>query len=259
LDSFVDEQRKTVVFVSNDVLLKSLQRDSPAIAQHFDTTFEPELKLFNEEFCKIVAILFRATRLDDSIQPPELRNAMLFLLWNATQSLVAAIELLRRGFTLQPGILIRALIEQLTTVCHLGLHRDALKALQSGKLSSTDTLGAAKKIIPMFGHLYGLFSNTFAHVSHLHLSLNLVAPYKRDDRALLANLTFIRFALWTTYVVTELACFPHVAQPRYWKRGAQTPEGTQYPFEPSEAEQRWMRTFLSQDLVGQQVHGTGNT
>ena len=167
------------------------------------------------------------------------------LLFNAAQSFVAAFDALRHGFRLQPGTLIRGLIENLTTVCHLGQHPGDLAALTQGRLDSTKTLSAAKKIIPVFGQLYGLFSTGFVHVSHGHLGLNPVVRCSRHDGAVRANLSFLRSALWLLYVVTELAFFPHVTTPRYWRR-VEHPEGKPaYEYAASATEDEWRMRFLS--------------
>ena len=249
LDAFLDEQQKNVVVVSNDFLLVSLQRDSPKISEDFDRQFEAELRLFNEEFCKVMNILIHELHLDTVIATPELRSALVFLLTNAAQTFVAALDLLRHGHRLQPGILIRGLIEQLTTICHLIQKPEDLQALKSHKLGSADTIGSAKKLIPIFGSMYGLFSNSFALISQLHLSLNPVVPYTRDDETLRVNFSFLRLAVWFLYVVAEITFYQQVQRPRYWTslgRGG-------YQYNPDAAEQAWMDTFLSEDLVGHRV------
>jgi hypothetical protein len=245
LDAFVDLERKRNVVITNDVLIKSLQRDCPDIADAFDTDFANEIKDLNALFSETMAILIRAWHFDKTVQPPALRNAFFYLLMNAGQSFVAALDLLRHGFRLQPGILIRGLIENLTTVCHLGQRPQDLRRLQDGSLSSTNTLAAAKKVIPIFGQLYGVFSDSFVHIGQNHLTFNPVVRCSPDDEAVQANLSFLRMSAWLLYAVTELAFFPHVTNPRYW-REVDNPEGkAEYSYAPTDKEEKWRMDFLT--------------
>ena len=245
LDAFLDHERKVAVVVSNDFLIQTLRRDCPEIANHFDEDFAEELQELNDQFCQVMAIWIRAWHLDKAVQPPEVRMAIFLLLSNAAQTFIAALELLRHGFRLQPGILIRGLIENLTTVCHLGQRPQDLAAIQSGKLSSTDTLAAAKRVIPIFGPLYGLFSDTFVHVSQCHFDFNPVVRCSATDEAVTANFSFLRMGVWLLYVVIELAFFPEVDRHRYWHVVDHPAGRAAYVYRPSDEEEKWRVEFLS--------------
>ena len=70
-----------------------------------------------------------------------------------------------------------------------------------------------------------------------------VAP--PDDEAVRANFSCLRMSVWLLYVVTELAFFPEVANPRYW-RAVDHPEGkAAYSYHPSDEEEEWRERFLS--------------
>jgi hypothetical protein len=245
LDAFVDRERKRSVVIANDFLMTSLQRDCPAIAKAFDEDFADEIKELNAVFSPVMGILIRAIHFDKTVQPPELRNVFFFLLQNAANTFVASFDLLRHGFRLQPGILIRGLIENLTTVCHLGQNPKDLERLQKGSFDSTTTLAAAKKVLPLFGPLYGVFSDSFAHISFNHLDLNPVVRCAPDDEAVQANFSFHRIAVWLLYVIAELTFFPEVEKPRYWREVENPERKPIYSYAPSDEEDRWREEFLT--------------
>jgi len=178
---------------------------------------------------------------------PNLQLIFVFLMMNATTSFLAAMDLTRRGFRLQPGIIIRNIIETLTTVCHLGQHYEDLEKIQKGEFNPTKTLASAKNVIPWFGYMYGLFSVKFAHISNLHQIFNPLVPYKeRGEDALDTNVFFLRLALWMIYVVAEVSFYPSIPQHRYWEN----PEGVRYKYAPSDKELDWARTFLGIPELG---------
>lgn len=148
------------------------------------------------------------------------------------------------GYVLQPGIIIRSLLEAVSTSLHLIQYPKDLPVYQSHKLKSPRTIGSAKKAIPLFGPLYAHFSDNFAHIGQLHKSITPVSVYTKRLEALDVNLSSLRVAAWLLYVTAELAFNELLEQPRYWHR---TEQG--YEFDPSEEEKEWMKSFFEMDAV----------
>ena len=219
---FVDLEDRLRIAVSNDVLFNQLRRDCPRIANSFDNMCAPDLEALNKEVCHFVATVAEvSTRFPQGPLRRELCATCLALLSNAMQTFIAAIELTRRGYRLQPGILLRNVLESVSTVCHVVIDPRGAKKLKDGTLSSTRTIASAKKIFPPFGRFYGLLSDSFTHIGHLHSSLNSgndIKEYEVGEEALDFNLNALRFAIWSINVTAELAFFDSLSNHRYFRR-----------------------------------------
>lgn len=235
---FLDHEDQQILVFTADMLLNQLRRDSPKIEETFDNLCEADLLDLSNLMSKTSGLLGMGIKVA-SRHDQKLEKSCALLLLNASSSLVGAIALLRMGYVLQPGILIRSILEAVSTVLHLVQHPGDFKAFEMGKLQSTKTITAAKRAIPMFGNLYGRFSEDFVHISHLHQTVNPVSPYTERHEALEANLTFTRISSWLLYVTAELLFNELEPEPRYWK-----PEERGYVFNPSPEEREWMTTFF---------------
>jgi hypothetical protein len=158
---------------------------------------------------------------------------------NASNSFAAATAILRMGYVLQPGIIIRSILESISTVFHLLQHPSDLAAYENHTLQSPKTIAAAKKALPPFGSLYGHFSDNFAHIGHLHKSISPIAEFKERHEALEVNLGSLRIAAWLLYVTTELLFNELVSAPRYWR-----PVQNGYAYDPLQEERNWMLAFF---------------
>ena len=242
---FVDLEDRLLIAISNDVLFNQIRRDCPRIADAFDNMCTQDLEALNQEVCRFTATLAAVvTRLPQGSFKRELCATCLALLTNATQTFVAATELTRRGFRLQPGILLRNVLESVSTVCHIVMNERDLKKLKTGKLSSTRTIASAKKVFPPFGHFYGLLSDSFTHIGHLHFSVdsgNSIKEYEVGEEALEFNLNALRFAIWSINVAAELAFFDSLSSHRYFRRISESA----FAYDPSPEERDRMEQFLS--------------
>lgn len=235
----IDQERERAVFISNDFVTNTLQRDLPMIATAFDELCAAQIKEIDHAAAKLYS------RFAEIVIRAPLSNSDLFrTLWNlvnnAATTTVAQIALIRSGFRLQPGSLARSTVELLCVVCHLALHPEDIKKFHEGKLSSTKTLAAAKEVLPPIGIVYGQLSEHFVHISHLHTGMNPVLPYEAKDASLDVNIMQVKLCLWLVLVITELAFFPWLSEPRYW----QSMGGAAYKYHPDDEEHAWMRTFL---------------
>lgn len=239
----LDLENKRLVVVTKDVLINQLRRDGPRIKASFDKLCDRDLneisELMSDSVSLLLAGLMVATRLD-----VKLKISCAELLLNAYNSFGAATQLLRAGYCLQPGILIRSMLEAISTVLHLIQKPNDFAAYKSGKLQSTQTISAAKKAVPLFGQLYGCFSENFAHISQLHRSINKLCEYTERHQALEVNLRFLRIAAWLLYLTIELLFNELVEHPRYWR-----PVSEGYVYDPSESERTWMEEFLRGSMV----------
>ena len=240
----LDLEAKRRIIVTDDVLFNQLRRDCPRIAKAFDSMCCQDLEALNQEVCHLTATLAAvATRLPHARFDLDLCTTCFALLDNSTHTFLAAVELTRRGFRLQPGILIRSILESVSTVLHVVINKSDLEKLKNGKLSSTRTIASAKKILPVFGPFYGQLSKSFVHVGYLHYSLdggNSIREWQEGEEALRFLLGALRFVIWSINVAAELAFFDSLAPHRFFRK---KPDGSVL-WAPTAAERERMEELL---------------
>jgi hypothetical protein len=234
----IDHERKTIYAFTNDMLVNQLRRDCPKIEASFDKLFDSDLQEISIPLSQSLSIIFLGLKNFRREEFPVI-VACGELLINASNSFASATALLRMGYVLQPGILIRSVLEAIATVYHLLQYPDDFKLFEKDELRSTKTIAAAKKVLPPFGQIYGYFSNNFVHISHLHQFINTVSVYTERNEAVNANISHLRMAAWLLYVTAEILFNEIVERPRYWKP---VPPG--YSYDPSDEEKAWMDRFF---------------
>ena len=109
-----DTDDKQLVFFTSDMLINQLRRDGPRIETSFDKLCEPDLRELSELFSKTLGLLYSG--LKASLRHDQkIKAACAQLLMNAANSFGAATALLRMGYVLQPGIVIRSMLEAIST------------------------------------------------------------------------------------------------------------------------------------------------
>jgi hypothetical protein len=146
------------------------------------------------------------------------QQIMAVLLLNASDTVIAAAGTLRSGYRLQPGILLRNVIETLCTVSYMCVVPDAVVEYKSGRLRSQSTIGKANEVLPLFGRMYGFFSERYAHLSEMHGSFHSPGRYEAGEVGGRMNLALIRLVVVLFKIVTELAFITFVSDPTYWRR-----------------------------------------
>lgn len=235
---WLDHHDKKLVVFSDEMILNQLRRDGRKIEVSFDNLCDVDLRELSTFMSKTASLLYSgltvATRNERSIEA-----ACGHLLMNTFNSFGAATAILRMGYVLQPGIIIRSMIESVSTVHHLLQNPSDFKSYVNGTLRSPKTLAAAKKAIPPMGELYGYFSKNFAHIGELHKSITPVSEFNEKHSALEVNLNFLRMAAWLLYVTVELLFNELLEEPRYWYP---VPNG--YRYDPSSQEREWMANYF---------------
>lgn len=240
----VDEANNRLIEVRKTVLINQITRDAERIAKSFDELCAGDLEGISEQFALCYALLtsgmLKAARDED-----DLRIACGELLSNSLNSLAAATYMLRGGFVLQPGSVIRSCYESLAVVLHLIQFQQDLPSHRSHTFESTRAIGSAKKVFPPFGKMYGMLSKEFTHIGKLHKQLTPIREYTSSYEPLSLNLQFIATGVWMSFVVCELTYLDVVAKPRYWSEvSVEPPDQVAYCYSPSPIELVWMDTFL---------------
>lgn len=229
------------------MLINQITRDADKIAKSFDAQHSADLGKMSGLFAHCSATwtsgLLQAERNHD-----DLRMACAELLSNSLNSMVGAAYMLRGGFVLQPGPVVRSAIESMAVALHLMQFPDDFQKYREHKFDSTRAISSAKRVFPPFGQMYGLLSREFTHVGSLHKQLTPIREYTGSEESLQLNIQFLTSGIWMCYVSCELVFLDVVSQPRYWRELPDQIEGkTAYAYEPSEQEQAWMADFLGLD------------
>lgn len=236
-----DPSRNQQIIVTNDLLLNQIGRDAPRIAQEVIATHRSELLevsgLFARAHFLSLSGFIKAARSGD-----QLFSTLTALVHNAGGSVAAAASLICQGFRLQPIGVLRNCLENLGVASHLFLRPDELPRFQSGDLDSPKTIGSLKKLVPPMGGLYGLYSETFAHIGPLYGRIELPKRPAEDDQALPLNMAALRVGTWAFYVIAELLSVAHLGNndAQYWR-----PVGNGvYAYDPAQPTRDAMAKFL---------------
>jgi SEC-C motif len=162
--AFLDEDTHSVVVMTADMVVNQLRRTGPKIAESFDKSFDADVWEIFEQFAQTFALLAHSYKRHVRRKIDSVSVKCGELLLNAAYTVIGALEILRHGFRLQPGILIRNEIETVCVALSLFAEPDWLVEWERGRLESTKTISRAKKVLPFGGILYGYFSREFAHL-----------------------------------------------------------------------------------------------
>jgi hypothetical protein len=198
------------------------------------------------EAAAIIYPQFRRALADEGLRPTCLR-----LLVSAIDTFGGAAHLARSGYRRQYGILSRHVVETLATVLHLLSEPNALDQLHAGQLQSSKSITVAKRVLPHFGELYGMLSQTFVHVGRMQTSVEPLVTYRDDDEALGYIMPDMKHLIWLVYATAELTCLDTVGQPRYWHKVVMDKSDSNLPpeleaviYAPTPAGQRWIEWLM---------------
>ena len=245
--AYVDRELRKVVFVTKDMVINQLKRDTPRIARSFDTAM---LKAI-EEVSEVVGSVF--TILAPQIIGRDLSNqsrepTCAGLLNTAAATFLGCVHLARGGYRLQYMTLSRSVVETLCTVMHMMVDAEAVRDFHAGSLKSTKSVTISSKVLPVFGRIWGELSNQFVHINTMHSGLNRLSDYKIDDEDLLAINMNMKLTVWLLYVATELAFLEDIERPRYWRIANRNADKNEVHFDPSKDEKSWQARFFGRDF-----------
>ena len=227
------------IIVTSDLIVNQLKRESLRIAESFDALCGDDVNEMSQLLAESSAIVLGGLQ-DQGRKNRELQLWSVEILINVANSLSAAIYVLRAGYRLVPGVILRNAIEAMAVCLHGMQKPQDLVQIKSGNFHSPKAINTAKKVIPQFGELYGFLSNQFSHAGPLHHAIQPLVHYDSRDQDLLVNLRAIRVSVWFHYVIAEFSFMDLIENPRYWH--LEPPNKAVY--NPSEAEQQWQRRFL---------------
>lgn len=240
----LDNQNKQLRIYTDDILLNQIDRDARNNAKSFDKLCKKEIETLSIVLSRCMMFQNRKM-IESSRENDEVMIGIMNLLWNACTSFSAAVLLLRSGFRLQPGIIIRNIIETISLALYLFSNQDEFQNYLVGKVKSSKTISFVKKMIPPFGELYGFYSAEFAHIGSLQQKQQPIIKYTADDESLIMNIHFLRTISWVIDIATELLCFDCIQEKHYWKLIGKNSDGnTEFSYDPTEDVKKWIIDYL---------------
>ena len=246
-----DPEKKLLGMYSDDMLINQIRRENLEIAITFDKLYEKQLKQISRVSSQTFVILFDSHSVAVE-KNNDLKIACVSMLLNASSTFTASVMLLRSGYRFQFGILLRNILETISTTLHLVMtDRNELEKFEQGKLQSTKTIATAKKALPPFGQLYGILSEEFVHIGSLQREIQPLIHFSNEEKEIEHHIFYLKMTAWLLYITSELICSDVFPNTRYWKHIANNDIGqSAYSYAPSKEELEWAENFLKDNSSG---------
>jgi hypothetical protein len=154
-------------------------------------------------------------------EPRPLQKAAIPLLLNGLTTVLAAVELWRRGLLLPVGILLRNALETIATVAVITHDKQAYERYQGGEYKSAEAFTDVKKAWPWIGgeiaRISGFLSNEFVHVGETYRTWVAISKMltEGDLRSLRRMMLPLKMTIYTFDLVTEVVCSAVIEKPRF--------------------------------------------
>ena len=166
---------EAVMFESE--IFRHFKETIPNIHRVFDVNHFGEQEELAEYVSKIYTILARVVNYPDrnKITDVEFTNAT--MLWRGTNTIVASFELTRSGYGIEPPVVLRNALETCSTAIDLFRNPKKYRDFKERKYKSSGSISEAKKILPIIGMFYGMFSEFYSHVN----VISSLPQYYKDE------------------------------------------------------------------------------
>lgn len=147
------------------------------------------------------------------------------LVWQACNSMLAATQLIRQGYPLEPQFLMRVAIESFSLAMSFHLDEKLYTQYKNEKLSGKDCIGIAKKALKEIGQIYGLLSavthpsrkTTGNNYNSRSSSIIIGGGYTEHlSHRVLFNFSLLNYLLLTLWKGSELIFFAFENDPKFW-------------------------------------------
>lgn len=148
------------------------------------------------------------------------------LIWQACNSMLSAIQLIRQGYPLEPQFLMRVAIESFALALSFHLDKDSYVKYKNEKLSGKDCIGTAKKALKEIGQIYGLLSEvthpnrktTGNNYNEKSGSMIIGGGYTEHlSHRVLFNFSLLNYLLLTLWKGAELIFYGFENDPKFWE------------------------------------------
>lgn len=226
--------------ITKDTIFNSLHSNSNNIAQELDILYSKKISEIAEEMAISYQILFDVVNKEDQSKTldNDFQSALLF--WTALNTYLSALELFRRGYSKEPQMLMRNILEIFASAYDIHINPEKLDILRykPKEFDSTKSITVVKQIHSVIGQMYGSLSDKFSHVSIFH-----TVPHKsknpfcvgglfdpNEQKAIVCGLLLpLTLTLDVLNSVLEITFIKEIPTSRFWKK---TEDGS-YQYAPS--------------------------
>ena len=198
-----------------DLFARRITDEHPRQRHAFDSRFGADVMDISRELVlatSLVAIgLENTARSNDT----EIFRRLGAIAGNAVNSVVSALELVRQGYGLQAGIVLRSVVEAVAVVLDVVVNEGSIETYRTRRYEIEGVAGRARRVFRIVGPLYGALSNYHTHVNESH---EVEYPIDSTGPAATAALRMVKAATALVGLSVELLFQRSIAQPRYWKR-----------------------------------------
>ncbi len=153
--------------ITPEKILSHIRIGSNSVAEHFDRIYGHTVDVFGVEIAHGLSALrdnlFNNLHNIDLLSEADYQSASAF--WSSINTLIAAMDLMRRGYWKEPGALHRNALEMASAAYDLHANPSKLESFLKGTFDSKKSITVAKKVRPEIGVMYGIFSDVFAHTN----------------------------------------------------------------------------------------------
>ena len=211
-----------------EIILKQLNSISNETALKYNKLYSNEINEIAEEiaisFENLLNIIDRENQKE--ILDNDFQAALIF--WSSANTLLSSIELFSRGYPREHLVILRHNLELISTAyC---IHKDpqiAEDLLGNDKsIKSSKNISEAKKVYPILGPMYGKLSDSFTHISTMHIvpngsiktPLNIGGLYEKDiQQYKFLSLSMILTVAEMLNGFIEIVFFDKLSKKRYWE------------------------------------------
>lgn len=214
-NSIFDLMNKKEIDIDEAKLLKKILNTSTDIEKSFDSICSIDLIGTSRYHSLAMHNIINTLKYENNFD--EITNLLIPILMNLTHSIASSLELMRRGYQLEPGLIFRNIIERVSVIIYSVFNPSEFEKISNDKFNSNKTISYSKKIIEVIGVSWGTLSKHIVHVGKLHkLPVKLQPFRKKNDAYLNVNLYCLKLSTWLFYVVSELVCFDYIKIKKYW-------------------------------------------
>lgn len=210
----IDEFNQVRLYPSN-MLYTKLRRDSPKFTKEFEKAEKDRIKLL-DKFYSITLSHMHESSIKSKREKDELKINCSKLLYNASNSITASYELLRKGYLLQSPNLLRTNIETFCLVVAMHEDQEVFEKFKSDNYDINKSIKVGKKILPQIGVLQGLLSNKFVHLNSMHLEDESLTSIDGVEESAILVLDLIFNSIMLLYLVSELVFANYHDEILFW-------------------------------------------
>lgn len=213
--------------ISKETIKRQLQITSNQIATSFDSLYAHELKIYAEEIAESYLLLLMILNNKDQNPTPDQDFQSGLIFWTGLNTIMAAMDLLRRGYHKEPMMLLRDAIETFSSAYDIHVNPQKLPSIQAypHTFDSKKSIAIATKVQPMIGRFYGLLSEQFTHVSTMHTIPHHPEPFcigglhnPKEQQATKTSTLILLTTLYPLLSLIELSFINQIKLLRYWQR-----------------------------------------